>query len=139
VLNTVRVTAQRERALDDVGFAQRKRTGQGYYIDDKQINHNSMNFSDVMRIAPGVRVVPYNGKSVITSQRDPNGCVNFYVDGVQWTTMEPGDIDDFVRPYELAAVEVYNASTTPSQFQVTGQTGCLTVVAWTYRRLDKKR
>jgi len=139
VLNTVRVTAQRERALDDVGFSQRKRTGQGYYLDDKQINHNTLNFSDAMRVVPGIRVVPYNGKNVIASQRDPNGCVNFFVDGVQWTTMEPGDIDDFVRPYELAAVEVYNASTTPSQFQVTGQTGCLTVVAWTYRRLDKKK
>ena len=140
VLNEIRVTAQRERGLDDVGFNQRKRTGQGYFLDDKKINHDTRYFSDVLRTVPGLRISPLPGGngSVVQSARDPNGCVVFWVDGTQWQTMEPGDIDDFVKPYELAAVEVYSGSTAPSQYQAPGQSSCSVIVAWTYRRLDKK-
>jgi hypothetical protein len=52
--------------------------------------------------------------------------------------MEPGDIDDFVKPHELAAIEVYSASNTPAEFQGRGGS-CTTIVAWTVRRLDRKR
>jgi len=118
---------------------QRKRSGNGYYIDEKQINHNTQNFSDALRVVPGLRISPNPGRNrnVIESTRSQNGCVNFWVDGTMWQTLEPGDIDDFVRPHEVAAIEAYNGSTTPAQFQVTGQTSCATIVVWTYRRLDR--
>jgi hypothetical protein len=141
VLNEIRVTAQRERELDDVGFNQRKRTGQGYFLTDKQINHDTRYFSDVLRTVPGLRISPLPGGngSVVQSARDPNGCVVFWVDGTMWQTMEPGDIDDFVKPYELGAVEVYSGSTAPSQYQAPGQSSCSVIVAWTNRRLDRKK
>ena len=47
--------------------------------------------------------------------------MNYYVDGTPWQTMTPGDIDNFVRPDELVAVEVYHGSKTPPQFQTPGQ------------------
>jgi len=143
VLAEVRVTAQRERALDDVGYSRRKRMGMGWYMDGQamEAHATSSNFSDVMRLAPGVRIATAGGnRQVIQSSRDPvNGCVNIYVDGSMWQQMEPGDVDDFVKPFELAAVEVYNGSTTPAEFTPAGRATCTTIVAWTKRRLDRKR
>jgi hypothetical protein len=143
VLEAVRVNAQRERALDDVGFARRKRTGMGWYMDGDQMkaHETSQNFSDVLRSAPGIRVVTAGGnRQAVQSSRDPvNGCVNIWVDGSQWQQLEPGDVDDFVKPYELAAIEVYNGSTTPAEYQPVGRSGCTTIVAWTKRKLDRKR
>ena len=142
VLSEMRVTAQRERGLSDVGFADRKRSGMGYYLDADQLKLRQTNqFSDMLRTVPGIRVQPAgNGTNVITSSRDPTGgCVTFYVDGAPWQQMTPGDLDTFVRPEEVAALEVYNGSTTPAQFQQAGQTGCTTVVIWTERRVNRKR
>ena len=140
VLEEVRVSAQRERALDDVGFARRKRTGQGYYMDGDKINHNSQNFSDVLRSAPGIRVSQSNNRQVIESSRDPQGgCVNIWIDGTQWQQMEPGDVDDFVKPHEIGAIEVYSPVNTPAEYSPAGRSSCTTVVAWTFRKLDRKR
>lgn len=140
VLETVRVTAQRERALDAVGFMRRKRMGQGYYLDGDQINTNALNFSDVLRTVPGIRVAPMGGnRQVITSSRNPNGCVRIWIDGTQWQQLEPGDVDDFVKPHELAAIEVYNSTSVPAEYQGVGGGGCATIVAWTTRRLDRRR
>jgi hypothetical protein len=140
VLEEVRVSAQRERALDDVGFARRKRTGQGYYMDGDKINHNSQNFSDVLRSAPGIRVSQGNNRQVIGSSRDPQGgCVNIWIDGTQWQQMEPGDVDDFVKPHEIGAIEVYSPVNTPAEYSPAGRSSCTTVVAWTFRKLDRKR
>jgi hypothetical protein len=142
VLSEMRVTAQRERGLSDIGFADRKRSGMGYYLDADQIKmRQTVQFSDMLRTVPGVRVQPAgNGSNIITSSRDPSGgCVTFYVDGAPWQQMTPGDLDTYVRPDEVAALEVYNGSTTPAQFQSAGQSGCTTIVIWTERRIARKR
>jgi hypothetical protein len=139
VLATVRVTAARERALDAVGFSRRQRTGQGHYMDADDINTNAIYFSDVLRSAPGLRIVQGQGGQVITSSRGTSGCVNIWVDGTMWQQLEPGDIDDFVKPHELAAIEVYSGAATPGEFQSARGGGCTTIVAWTLRRLDRGR
>ena len=141
VLATVRVNAQRERALDDVGFGRRKRAGMGWFMESDAIkSRNSQNFSDLLRGAPGIRISQSNNRQVIESSRDPmGGCVNIWIDGTQWQQMEPGDVDDFVKPHELAAIEVYSPTTTPAEYQPAGRSGCSTVVGWTNRRLDRKR
>ena len=142
VLSEMRVTAQRERGLSDVGFADRKKSGMGYYLDSDALKgRQTTQFSDMLRTVPGIRVQPGgNGTNVITSSRDPTGgCVTFYVDGAPWQQMTPGDLDTYVRPEEVAALEVYNGSTTPPQFQQPGMTGCTTVVIWTERRVNRKR
>jgi carboxypeptidase family protein/TonB-dependent receptor-like protein len=142
VLTEMRVTATRERGLSDVGFSDRKRSGMGYYLDSDQLkNRQTTQFSDMLRTVPGIRVQPGgNGTNVITSSRDPTGgCVTFYVDGAPWQQMTPGDLDTYVRPEEVAALEVYNGSTTPAQFQQPGLSGCTTVVIWTERRVNRKK
>jgi hypothetical protein len=142
VLSEMRVTATRERGLSDVGFADRKRSGMGYYLDADQLKmRQTTQFSDMLRTVPGVRVQPGgDGTNVITSSRDATGgCVTFYVDGAPWQQMTPGDLDTYVRPEEVAALEVYNGATTPAQFTQPGQSGCTTIVIWTERRIQKKK
>lgn len=140
VLETVRVTAARERALDAVGYARRKRSGLGHYLEGDQINTNALHFSDVLRTVPGIRVQTAGmGRQVVTSTRGANGCVMFWVDGTPWQSMEPGDIDDFIKPHELGAIEVYSPTTTPAEFQNPQSSSCTTVVGWTARRLDRNR
>ena len=142
VLSAMRVEAARERGLSDVGFADRKRAGMGYYLDSDQLkNRQTTQFSDMLRTVPGIRVQPAgDGTNVITSSRDPTGgCVTFYVDGAPWQQMTPGDLDTYVRPEEVAALEVYNGSMTPAQFQQAGMSGCTTIVIWTERRIGRKR
>jgi hypothetical protein len=139
VLEAVRVTATRERALDAIGFTRRKRSGMGHYLEGDAINTNALNFSDAMRIVPGLRTVPVGGRQMIVSSRSVNGCVQIWVDGNNWQQMEPGDIDDFVKPHELAAIEVYSPATTPVEFQGARGSSCSTIVAWTTRRLDRQK
>jgi hypothetical protein len=64
-----------------------------------------------------------------------NGCVNYYVDGTPWQTLQPGDIDSYVRPAEIVAVEVYHGSQTPPQYTPPGQGGCATIVVWTVAKI----
>lgn len=141
-LATMRVTAQRDRGLSDVGFTMRKRSGQGYYLEGDEIQKRAaIHFSEVLRTIPGLRVTGTPGGSdfVVESTRNAaNGCVNYVVDGSPWSSMFPGDLDQYVRPDEVAAVEVYNGAGTPAQFQKAGQGECATIVIWTVRRIVKK-
>jgi len=142
-LETMRVEATREKGLQDVGFSMRKRTGMGHYLEGDQIPHTNM-FSDALRVVPGLRIMPSGdgtGSQVITSSRDATGmgCVTFYVDNTPWQQQFPGDIDNFVRSDEVAAIEVYNGAQTPAQFQTAGQSSCTTIVVWTKWRVNKKR
>jgi len=137
MLQTMRIEAAQDKALSDLGYLQRKQTGMGRFYDGKQINHESMSFSDVMRIDPGLRISPTgDGRTyVITDARNASGgCVNVYVDGTYWEPMTPGDVDSYVRPNEVVAVEVYHGSETPPQFTKPGQSSCATIVVWTLAR-----
>jgi hypothetical protein len=138
-LEAVRVEATQDKALAAVGYLERKQAGFGYFFDGKQINHESLMFSDVMRISPGLRIQPSgDGRtSVITDSRSAsNGCVNYYVDDMPWTTMTPGDIDDYVRPNEIVAVEVYHGAGTPPKYQQAGQSSCAVIVVWTQAKMS---
>jgi hypothetical protein len=138
-LATVRVEAQVDKALQSVGYLERKQAGFGHFLDGNQINHASLMFSDVLRNVTGLRVQPSgDGRtSVITDSRSASGgCVNYFVDDMPWTTMTPGDIDDYVRPSEMVAVEVYHGSGTPPKYQVAGQSSCAVVVVWTQAKMS---
>jgi hypothetical protein len=138
LLETMRVEAAQDKALSDIGYLQRKQSGLGRFYDGKQINHQSMAFSDVMRMDPGLRIQPTgDGRTyVITDSRSATtGCVNFYVDGTLWQPMTPGDIDNYVQPSELVAIEVYHGTETPPQYSPPGQSSCATIVAWTVARV----
>lgn len=137
-LQTVVVEAAQNKALSDVGFLSRKQGGMGRFYEGNQINKNSMAFSDVMRMDPGLRISPTGDGRTYTISDTRNaagGCVNYWVDGTPWETMMPGDIDGFVRPSEIVAIEVYHGSQAPPQFTKAGQSGCAAIVVWTVARI----
>ncbi|HEY4305817.1 MAG TPA: carboxypeptidase regulatory-like domain-containing protein [Gemmatimonadaceae bacterium] len=139
LLETMRTEAAADQALSDLGYLERKRSGFGYFLDDKLINHDAIMFTDIMYTVPGLKVSPVgNGRdyAVTDTRNAANGCVNYYVDGFPWEEMSPGDINNFVRPNETVAVEVYHGSNTPPQFQKSGQTSCATIVIWTQGKVS---
>jgi Carboxypeptidase regulatory-like domain len=139
-LQAMRVEAERDRGLMDVGYLQRKQIGQGYYLDGDAINKQSTDVTDVLRLVPSLKVVPAgDGRSyTVAPARDPSGgCVAYVVDRMPWREASPGDIVEFVRPDELRAVEVYSASNTPPELAAAGRSGCTTIVMWTVRGVTR--
>jgi hypothetical protein len=140
-LSAVEVVAVREQGLQKVGFLDRKRTSAGgYFLGPEQLEkRNALRFTDVMRTVPGIRVSEQNGQAMLTPSRGATGgCVTIIVDGAKWQQLEPGDIDTFVRPNEVAAVEVYNGPNMPAEFATPGQS-CSAIVVWTKTRVQSRR
>lgn len=137
-LATVTVEATENKALADVGYLGRKQSGMGRFYDGKQINHQSMAFSDVMRVDPSLRITPTGDGRTYTisdARNAAGGCVAYWVDGSPWEQMQPGDIDGFVRPSEIVAIEVYHGNTAPPQYTKPGRSSCAAIVVWTQARV----
>jgi hypothetical protein len=140
-LSVVEVVAVREQGLQKVGFLDRKRTSAGgYFLGPEQLEkRNALRFTDVMRTVPGIRVSEQNGQAMLTPSRGATGgCVTIFVDGAKWQQLEPGDLDTFVKPNEVAAVEVYNGTSMPAEFSTPGQ-NCSSIVVWTKTRVQSRR
>ena len=137
IMDPVLVTARRTAALDRTGFNQRRRSGVGYYIGPDQLkNASAFRLSDILRRVPGLRV-SYDGghnEEVISSSRagglSGQSCVQYYIDDMPWMAAWPGDINGFVNPSEVVAVEVYQGPTAPPQY-TRGMSSCTTIVLWT--------
>jgi (2Fe-2S) ferredoxin len=130
-MDPVLVTARRSVALDKIGFGQRKKFGMGHFIGPEQIERtHPFVVTDIFRQVPGLRVVPGEFGDIVTSSRAMGGCVDYYLDGVPYQEMTPGDISSFVNANEIAAVEVYQDGIAPPQFQ-RGLSNCATIVLWT--------
>jgi hypothetical protein len=53
-----------------------------------------------------------------------------------WEAVFPGDVDRMAPPWEVGAVEVYNGTSVPAQFQSPGMSSCAAIVIWTKTRLN---
>jgi hypothetical protein len=134
-LAPMEVVSQVDLGLDRVGFSSRKRTGAGgHFITPEQIEaRKAIQFTDLMTSVPGVRVVGTMGRMAITTTRTAGrqGCVTIFVDGSKWQQMEAGDLDAFLKPDEVAAIEFYQSGASmPVEFTTPGA-DCSAVVAWT--------
>ena len=140
-LPTVVVQEKYVQELAKVGFTDRKKSGLGRYLDRAQIEeHLPQVMTDVFETMPGIQVDYSSGQPVLKGSRTAGGgCVNYYVDGIQYKEQSPGDINDYMRPNELEAVEVYQSSETPGQFTTPGSSSCTTVVMWTKTRVGDLR
>lgn len=139
-LESMRVQADRDNGLMAVGFTQRQRQSNGWFLTGAAItDREASRTSDVLRAAPALRIMTaQDGANWIASTRDPtNGCMRFWVDGAERKQEQPGDIDDMVHPTEVVAVEVYTPATVPLQFQGEGG-NCTTVVVWTKARVFRR-
>jgi hypothetical protein len=141
-LAAVEVISQRDQGLDRVGFLTRKRSAAGgYFMTPEQIeSRKAIQFTDLMTAVPGIRVQGTMGRMAIASTRGVGrpGCVTIFVDNSKWQQMEAGDLDSFVKPDEVAAIEVYQSgSSIPVEFQTSGA-DCSAVVIWTKLNVDRR-
>ena len=136
MLDTVRITARRLYDRDRNGFQERSRTGPGRYLteDDVAVRH-ALVTSQLFRMIPGMRVET-DGAETHVRMRGPFGdCApTFVLDGMPMQGLNASDIDDWISPREIAAMEIYVGATVPPQFQV-GMSGCGAVVVWSKPRL----
>ncbi len=132
-LATVTVEGKRDRGLRNVGFSTRQRAGLGHFLTEDQIaERGPTQMTDLFTTMPGIHVDYSSGYPVLTSSRDATGgCVTYVIDGVPTPMPDPTDFNDYMRPDEVSAVEVYSPSEAPAQFQTGAQSSCAAIVIWT--------
>ena len=136
IMDPVLVTARRNRSLDQLGFSSRNKMGTGHFIGPDQIAKiRPYRLNDILRRVPGLHIVnSATGERVETSRGlssfSSASCTQYFIDGMPWLAMEPGDINDFVGGPEVVAVEVYQSPHVPAEF-TRGSNDCLTIVLWT--------
>ncbi len=109
------------------GLEERERRGLGTILTRKQIeNDHAFSVSGLLRMVPGVRLVPNDEYGYDIRLR--GGCKPaIWVDGSREGDVQ--DLDLMLRPSDLQAVEVYQASEVPVQFA--GSNSCGAVLFWT--------
>jgi len=143
MMDPVVVTARRQASLDKVGFSQRQKSGQGYYLGPDQLQSIHANYlTDILRRVPSLRIVSSPTGDVVTSSRGVTSfgsapCVQYYLDDMPWMSATPGDINQFVNGNEVVAVEVYAGPGAPAQY-TRGMQDCTTVVLWTKFKIRDK-
>ena len=124
-------STDRERA----GFAERQRSGVGSYLTADDIAHrSSVVTSDLFRMIPGVRVDVDTGgfekQLLVRGRKLAEWCkAAIYLDGHHLDGLSASDIDDTLRPNEIAGIEVYAGASVPPQFQQ-AFSGCGSIVIW---------
>jgi len=141
-LAPMEVVSRLEQGLDRVGWTSRKRgASSGYFITPEQIEaRKATQFTDLLTTTPGIRVQGSMGRMFLTATRTAGrqGCVNVFVDGSRWQQLEAGDLDSFVRPQDVAAIEVYpGGGSMPVEFQSSGG-DCAAIVVWTKLNVNRR-
>ncbi|MGK2935869.1 MAG: carboxypeptidase regulatory-like domain-containing protein [Gemmatimonadaceae bacterium] len=132
VLDTVRVTASRWRDEHRLAFEARRRTGLGRFLTAEEIARRApVNASDLFR---GIAGIATDAGTIRIRRGDTDCSPSLYLNGVHISSMIQGDlsaddIDSWVRPHEIAAIEVYG-DIVPPQFQQI-HLGCGAIAIWT--------
>ncbi len=121
----IAVAARRSR-LQDVGFYDRLRFGDGHYITREEVDeHTPMNISDMLRAVPGVRVVLGIARPNTILLR--GGCVpRVVLDGLLLSG--PVEIDNLLTTRDIDGIEVYHGASAPILY--TGETTCGVIMLW---------
>ena len=137
-LDTVRVTALRDIAMQRIGFDERRKSGAGKFFDPDDIaKQNPLRLNNLLETLPGLSYQSPNamgGHRVLSARR---GCLAYFVDGKQWRGGDDAP-DYWISSQELGAVEFYQAGFVPAEFLASvGSQDCSVVVIWTkwYLRL----
>ncbi|MBY0492285.1 MAG: carboxypeptidase regulatory-like domain-containing protein [Gemmatimonadaceae bacterium] len=119
-LDTVRVRAQRSRALSGraAGYEARKKMGFGRFYDGDQIDRlNLLRISDLFAQVPGITMVTNQRGERIPTMRgtDFRGrCVpEVLVDGFPFPL--DAALDAFIQPMNVVGVEVYSSAFAPAE------------------------
>ena len=134
VLDTVRIVSARVRGRDLRGFIERSRSGVGRYLNEEDVvRRKPLVTSDLLRIVPGLMVdrTPLGDTMISMRGAVSETCTpSFYIDGQFMRNLSADDVDDWVRPGEIAGIEVYTGAGLPAQFQQE-MSGCGAIVIWT--------
>lgn len=150
VLDTVMIRARRIYTRGDNGFADRKQTGVGRYLSADDIARRPSVFtSDIFKTMSGIRL-GYASDTLATDMAlavnpddmgpidrrilmrgiSGNWCApSIYLDGTRMSELGAGEIDAWVRPNDVAAIEIYSEATVPAEFN-DFRSGCGSIVIW---------
>lgn len=126
------VTVYGKRSGVSSGFMQRQRAGFGTFITKDIIEERKpLQTSDLLRNIPGV-TVRQDPRGFRQRLQMRGGCLpSVVLDGQRLE--DDADLDRFIRPAELAGVEVYTDATgAPPQFQ---RNSCGAILLWTGDRI----
>jgi hypothetical protein len=130
VLDTVKITASRNAfGPDGGGFQRRRRLGLGRFITPADmLRFPVTSTSDVFNRIPGMtyELDQFGQKKFKVRGCDPA----IFLNGANMSFMDANDIDTWVRPSDVAGIEVYSETTVPPDFHV-GLSGCGAIVIWT--------
>lgn len=128
------------------GFYRRRAAGRGTFLTTADLERRrAARLSDILRMMPGVSLVPIGGGRFAVATPRPGGHATFgptgaergacffdlLLDGVRLTPVPgalPVDIDD-IAPARLAAIEVHRATSIPIELQV-GAGSCGVIALW---------
>ncbi len=137
-LDTVRVVAGKEVPWDVRAIERRWRTGLGRFLDGRTVvDRSTMYTTDALRGMAGVSIRMADagfGQDVIMRGNGGGECrASVFVDGMPFDAAGRGGItlDEFVRPGEVAAVEVYSRPTMVPAEYMTMMRGCGVLAVWT--------
>jgi Carboxypeptidase regulatory-like domain len=136
VLQAVLVEARLKTGYHAVGFDRRQAAGMGTFLTAADIERrNAGDFHDLLIGLPGIMTASSrSGKVYLTGSR-ANRCIHYTVDGNPFRQTSRDDIDTFVQPNEVGAIEVYESSEVPNELVVGRATTCTNVIIWTKTRL----
>jgi hypothetical protein len=145
VLDTVKVLASRLGSQNMLGFHVRRRTGPGRYLTpDDVARRQPVVTSDLFRMVPGVRVERNELGETVISMRgtfEESCSPGVYIDGRYMRDLGGDDIDTWVKPDEIAGIEIYVGAAVPPEFNpglagggAAGGQHCGSIVIWTRPR-----
>ena len=160
VMTPVVVTARYDSGLKRVGFDARQATGMGTFWTQDQIDsHKANEFHDLFGTFSGV-MVDYDeqGRASLLASRAagacigyaPNSstgqlnmtvgencgpCLTYVINGVPYDELEEGDMDTYIRPTEIGAIEIYLPSQVPHSLPGVVKPDCLNIVIWSKAKL----
>lgn len=135
VLDTVRVRAavvQRNMA----GFAERRKSTGGRFLTAEDVERRQPTVaSDMFNAVAGVRLqrgTNANTQILIRGMAEDPCPANFFIDGADIGPLDAEELDSYVRPQNIAGIEVYAGASVPGQFS-RGLNGnaCGSIVIWT--------
>jgi hypothetical protein len=135
VLDTVKIVAKRlPQGPDDGGFLRRRRQSFGKFMTTQDvIKWNPIETTDLFRHFAGVRTSlnqfgqpMLQVRGAFAEYCEPA----IFINGANMSFMDTSDINTWVKPSEIAGIEVYTGTMVPGEFQE-GLRGCGSIVIWT--------
>jgi len=154
-LPPVVVTGRLDNGLKRVGFSTRQRAGVGTFWTLPDIDkQKAYDFHDLFATFPGLKV-DYNeqGQASLMATRAANACIGYssvgqptvgsncgpcvayVIDGQPFRESDEGELDDYMHPNDIGAIEIYQDNEVPRSLPGVTQIDCINIVIWTKARL----